>query len=250
MPNKSVTAALTPMVGAELAEDLVVAFSKVRQDHATKTLERASSGKFVETFVQCLQHMTSGVHDATPKVDHYLKTLVEQEMSLPESLRLIAARIARSIYTVRNKRNIAHKGEVDPNIFDHAFVHHAASWIMCELVRLSSSVPMTEAGRMIARLQAPVGELVEEIEGIRLVHGDLSVKAEVLILLHSHYPEPVGLSTVRETLSRRGPATAANKLRDLCGAKLVHRHANGAYQLTATGFAAAVKEIEGVLEAA
>jgi hypothetical protein len=47
---------------------------------------------------------------------------------------------------VRNKRNIAHKGEVDPNTIDLAFAHHAAAWIMAELVRISTSVSMEEAG--------------------------------------------------------------------------------------------------------
>src|SRR5438045_114326 len=127
--------AIAKIAPAELTTELVSDFLQIRQDYATKTLGRGAPGKFVETFVQILQHMTHGSYDPAPKVDHYLDKQVEREASLPDGLRICAARVARSIYTLRNKRNIAHKSEVDPNAFDLAYVHYAASWIMAELIR-------------------------------------------------------------------------------------------------------------------
>src|SRR5215213_4900444 len=105
--------ALTPLVAEPLARDLAQQFVKIRGDLATRTLERASAGKFVETFVQCLQHMAHGSCDPKPNVDDFLNKRVESESALPEGLRICAARIARSMYTLRNKRNIAHKNEID-----------------------------------------------------------------------------------------------------------------------------------------
>src|SRR5207249_2219977 len=105
-----------------------------------------------------------------------------------DGLRVCAARIARSIYTLRNKRNIAHKSDIDPNSFDLAFINQGASWIMAELLRNASGISMQEAGALIELVQAPVGTLVEEIDGTRLVHADVGLQGEVLILLHSHYP--------------------------------------------------------------
>jgi len=122
--------AIEGLVGPDLAEPLVGQFVKVRQDYATKTLERAAPGKFVEIFVQCLQKMATGAFEPKPNVDDYLFRRVESETALPEGLRVCAARIARSIYTLRNKRNIAHNNEVDPNTVDLAFAHQAAAWIM------------------------------------------------------------------------------------------------------------------------
>lgn len=249
MAEDRVVAAIETMVGDKLARELVRDFRKMRADLATKTLERAVPGKFVETFVQCLQQMATGSFEVAPKVDHYLDKVAETQGALPESLRITAPRIARSIYTVRNKRNIAHKGEVDPNTIDLAFAHHAAAWIMAELVRISTSVSMEEAGRVISLLQTPVGDLVEEIDGVRLVHGEINVKAELLILLHSHYPDPVSLAEAKASLSRRGPSTAGNKLRELEQAKLVHGDAKTGYRLTSTGFKAAVAEIQGLVSA-
>ncbi len=127
MDRRRLEGVLATTVPADLAVELVSDFLQIRQDYATKTLGRAAPGKFVETVVQCLQHMARGVHEQNPKVDNFLDKQVEAEIALPDGLRLCAARIARSIYTLRNTRNIAHKNAVDPNTFDLAFIHQGAA---------------------------------------------------------------------------------------------------------------------------
>jgi hypothetical protein len=151
-------AALGLYVGTELSRDIARDLVKIRRDHATRTLERALPGKFVETFVQCLQQINSGRYDQKPNVDDYLDKRVENT-SLPEGLKICAARVARSMYTFRNKRNIAHKNDVDVNTHDLAFLHQAAAWITAELLRNASGLSMQEAGALIELVQAPVRTL-------------------------------------------------------------------------------------------
>lgn len=93
-----------------------------------------------------------------PDVDLYLDKKA-MESSLPDGLRICAARVARSVYTFRNKRSIAHKNEIDPNIIDLGYIFHATSWIMAEFIRNASGTTMDEAARLIALLQAPLGPL-------------------------------------------------------------------------------------------
>lgn len=235
--------ALSGLLSQGLAQELSLDFVKLRQDYATVTLERASPGKFVETFVQCLQYMAKGKYDAKPDVDGYLSKNVENETSIDEGLRICAARIARAIYTLRNKRNIAHKNPVDPNKFDLAMAHQGAAWIMAELLRNASGVSMHEAGSLIELLQVPVGTLVEEIDGTRLVHVETSVKGEILILLHSHYPERVAVPDILKTMSARSPGSVKNRLGELRTAKLLHGDSKTGYRLTQAGHSAAVTEI-------
>lgn len=242
MDESRLAVALSGLLGVKLAADLAADLVKIRRDLATKTLERASPGKFVETFVQCLQYMDTGACDVKPSVDDYLGKKVESTR-LPEGLRICAARVARSVYTFRNKRNIAHKNDVDTNIHDLAFAHQGAAWITAELLRHATGVSMQEAGALIELIQAPVGTLVEEIDGTRLIHADVSVRAELLILLHSHYPGVVKIQDVLRSLSRRSAGTVRNKLRDLYGEKLTHGDAKAGYRLTQAGHAAAVAEI-------
>ena len=243
MQRDRLITALTGLIGSDLAEDITNHFLKIRQDVATKTLERASPGKFVETFVQCLQQISRGSYDASPSIDSYLNTRVENDTALPDGIRFSAGRIARSMYTMRNKRNIAHNGEVDPNGYDLAYLLHAASWIMAELVRCASAVPMAEAGALIELLQAPVGTLVEEIDGVRLVHANVPTRVEVLILLHSHYPDYVSIDDIKNTLSRRSASSIRGRISDLRREKLIFGDNSTGYRLTAPGHTATVVEI-------
>lgn len=247
MDEKRLAEALSGLIGASLSADIASDFLKIRRDLATRTLERAAPGKFVETYVQCLQFMDTGTYDLKPNVDAYLDKKAEAT-PLPDGLRICGARVARSMYTFRNKRNIAHKNDVDTNTHDLAFAYQGAAWITAELLRHAKGLTMQEAGALIQLIQAPVGTLVEEINGVRLVHADVCVETELLILLHSHYPEPVQLNDALTSLSRRSGGTVRNRLRDLHEKKLVHGDTKIGYKLTQAGHAKAATEINTLMK--
>lgn len=249
MDRKRLVTALSPMF-PKLAEDLVEDFMIIRQDFSTKTLGRSSPGKFVETVVQCLQHLARGSFDTKPDVEDYLYRRVENEAKLPDDLRICAARIARSIYTLRNRRNIAHKGMVDPNTYDLAYLHHAASWVLAEFLRQSSGLTMEQAGSLIAQIHAPIDEIIEDIDGVRLVHADVSIDDEIFLLLRSHYPDYVPLASIRTSLASRNQGTLGNKLRALVSRKLIFGRPETGYKLTLTGFKRAAEITRRVTVAA
>jgi len=231
-----------------LSVEIVRDFVALRHDCATSTFDRAAPGKFVETYVQCLQQLATGECDLRPEVDAYLSKKAENETQIPEGLRICGARLARSIYTFRNKRNIAHKNPVDPNRFDLALAHHGAAWIMAELLRNATGITMREAGALIELVQAPVGTLVEEIDGLRLVHADTSVRGEILILLHSHFPERMPVSSILAAMSARSAGSVKNRLGELRTAKLLHGDGKVGFRLTQAGHQAAVVEVQSVLQ--
>src|SRR2546425_12985099 len=101
---------------------------------------------------------------------------------------------------------------VDPNSYDLAYLHHAASWVLAEFLRQSSGLTMEEAGSLIAQIHAPIDEIIEEIDGVRLVHADVSFEDEILLLLRSHYPDYVPLPAIRISLASRNQGTLGNKL--------------------------------------
>ncbi|MXX74400.1 MAG: hypothetical protein F4210_05365 [Holophagales bacterium] len=237
--------AIEGLVGRKLATELAGDFVKLRQDVATGTLERTSAGKFVESFVQGLQQISGGSYDAAPSVDHYLNTQVEGDTRLPDGLRLCGSRIARAIYTLRNKRSIAHKGQVDPNSIDLEFTYRGAAWIMAELVRSASGTTMEEAGALIRLVNAPVGTLVEEIDGVRLVHAQIALRAEILVLLHSKHPDPVTSAQLCEWTGKKGTTVGA-RLSDLRSSRLVVGDGRRGFKLTSPGHAAATTEIQSL----
>lgn len=248
MDEAALAHALTPRLGAKLAGEISNEFVSVRQDYATRTLGRASPGKFVEAFVQCLQQIDTGSYDAKPNVDKYLNTQVENAASLPEGLRVCGGRIARAMYALRSKRGIAHKGAVDPNTADLALLHQGAAWIMAELLRGATGITMEEAGALIEKVQSPVGSLIEEIEGTRLVHADLSVIDEVLVLLHSVYPNYLLASDILASLKARAQGSVKNKLSELKKDKLIFGDKDKGYRLTQAGFDAAAVVRRGLVD--
>ncbi len=235
MDKKRLLASLATVLPAQLAADLVDDFMIVRQDFSTKTLGRSSPGKFVETVVQCLQHLSSGSHDLKPDVEDYLQRRVEHEAKIPDDLRICAARMARSIYTLRSRRNIVHKGMVDPNSYDLAYLHHAASWMLAEFLRQASGITMEEAGSLIAQIHTPIDEIIEDIDGVLLVHADVSLEDEITLLLRSRYPDYVPLAAIKTSLVSRNSGTLGNKLRELVSRKLLFGNPKIGYKLTQAG---------------
>ena len=57
MRTTDAESALAHMLPSKLASDIVQEYKTIREDVATGTLGRAAPGKFVETFVQILQHL-------------------------------------------------------------------------------------------------------------------------------------------------------------------------------------------------
>jgi hypothetical protein len=243
--NKLV-AALAKSIPQQLATDLVDDFLLLRQDVATATLGRSSGGKIVETTVQILQHLETRKYDQKPDIDKYLRE-VEPRTVLDEGLRICAARLARSMYAIRSKRNILHKGSVDPNDYDQRLVLHGAEWLIAELLRLTQGLTMQEAGELIEMVHAPVGTLVEDFGTRRLVLPKLNIENELLVLLHSHYPAYVSAAAILSSLNRRSKGSVQNALRDLWNNKAIEGNAKEGYRLTQIGFASAVDIIRAVL---
>ena len=212
------------------------------------TLGRSSVGKFVETMVQALQHLDSGTYAARPNIDAYLLGLDSSGAStLPDGLKIVAARVGRSMYTMRNKRNIAHKGGVDPSRFDLQYLVSAAQWVLAELIRAISGLPMQKAGALVEQISAPVGGLVQDFGDRHLVLIDLTIADEILVLLHNVHPASMTLTSLRKSLDRRDSGRVQVVTRSLWQTKHLEGTAASGYRLTYKGFGHAVQVIQSHL---
>lgn len=239
MDRKQLVAAFDSSLGPKLSADLIDEYMQIRRDSMTNTLGRSSPGKFVEIFVQACQFLAKGTFDPHPNIESFLSREVENFVVLSEGVRICAARIARSMYALRNKRSIAHKNEIDPNSYDLAFLLSGASWILAELLRTTKTISMQEAGQLIMLLQIPPGSWVEDIGGRRLVHGRFGIRDEILILLHSYYPEPHRSVDIQGSLNRRSAGTVRTELLRLYKDKFIEGTSKEGFVLTAPGHKAA-----------
>ncbi len=247
MNRSQLIGALSNGIPATLATDLTDEYLQMRQDLGTGTLGRSSVGKFVETLVQVLEHLDTGTHSNKPDVDQYLRTLESKANSLPDGLKIVAARVGRSMYTMRNKRNIAHKAEVDPNRFDLEYLVGAAQWVLAEMIRTVSGLPMHEAGALVEQVSAPVGGLVQDFGARKLVLATLSIPEELLMVLHSYHPTPVTLSGLRASMDRRSAKRVQEASRKLWAAKEIDGSAEAGYHLTHKGLDRVVAIIQAYL---
>jgi len=239
--TSDIVKALSGIVPRSLAESFVGEFVTIRRDFLTGTLGRAAPGKFVEDLVRVLQQLETGTAEAKPDIDEYLRK-VENKVALDEGLRVCAARIGRGMYTLRNKRTIAHTGSVDPNRYDLAYLYHAAQWVMAELIRQCAGITMADAGRIIEYIEAPITLLVEDFGGFQTVLPNATVEEEILALLRHRYPNSMDAAELKSSMRRRSPNSVTNSLRKLWQMKLVEE-VSGAYKLTSNG----VRRAEDVL---
>ena len=218
-----------------LSADIVNSFLQIKSDLTTQTLERSAPGKFVETVVQILQFLDTGQFDEKPKVDDYLKNLESRSTNLPDDLRTTLARVSRASYTLRSKRSIVHKGDVDPNIYDLRYLYAAAQWILSELIRQILSTHMSDAGKLIEFIQIPFSLIVEDFGDKRLVLKAGNSQAELLILLLHYYPTPILVSQIRKDMNRRAQSTISNVITTSYRERLIEGNRQLGYKLTALG---------------
>jgi hypothetical protein len=236
--------ALSNGIPASLATDLTDEYLQMRQDLATGTLGRSSVGKFVETLVQVLEHLDTGSHSKRLDVDEYLRTLESKAKKLPDGLRTVAARVGRSMYTMRNKRNIAHKGEVDPNRFDLEYLVGSAQWLLAELIRTISGLPMQQAGALVEQVTSPLGGLVQDFGNRRMVLADMGINDELLVVMHSYHPMPMTLAALRACMDRRQPNRVLEVVRALWKSKDLDGNVSTELRLTDRGYARATAVVK------
>lgn len=239
MNGELLHSALKNYIPDELARDLVVSFLGLRRDVILQVFGGSSAGKFVETFCQILQYLESGSFEEKPNVDTCLRAADSLFASVDDGLRICGARMARSMYALRNKRNIAHKGDVDPNTYDLSYLLAGSQWITSELVRHAMNTSMTDAGTIVDSINVPVGGLVEDFGEKRIAYGNLNIREEILVLLHASYPNSVSASDLFACMDRRNLGSIRNEVLKMWQDKLLEKSESSKYALTRKGHASA-----------
>src|SRR5258706_4579894 len=234
MTTKDLIDALAASYPRQLCEDLIAEYQNLRMDCAVGTLCRSAPGKVVETLAQILEFKSTGTYSLAPQVEAIL-VRVESDTSIDDGLRLCAARVGRTMYTLRNRRGIIHKSGIPANRADLEFLLHGTQWILAELLRHASGISMEAAERFVKMVQAPVGRLVEDMGERRLVLADCTAKEEILLLLHSFYPDYTPLRKILCCVDRLPEKTARNVLQTLWRQKSADRTRDLEYRLTVKG---------------
>jgi hypothetical protein len=123
-----------------------------------------------------------------------------------------------------------------------------AQWVLTELLRFVSGVTMTAAGTTIEQVQVPLNMIVEEIDRRKIVLPTVTAAGEILILLHSDYPNWVDRSALFKALDRRPAKTIANELSRLWRTKEIEENGTRQFKLTQKGYQTAQELVRRTMD--
>lgn len=179
-------------VPSGLRRPLLDSFQRIRQNFTERRWEPSelNGGKFCEVVYTIIRGLADEQYPKKPSKPRNLQQAcarLENETSLPRSLRILIPRMLPVLYEIRNNRGVGHTGgDVDPNQMDATAVLEMSSWVMAELVRVFHSTTTAEAQEIVTGLverHTPLIWSTGEIK--RVLHTNMSARDQTLVLLHA-----------------------------------------------------------------
>ncbi|OZC46120.1 hypothetical protein CH286_16635 [Rhodococcus sp. WWJCD1] len=200
-------------------------------DHRPNEVE---GGRFVEAAIRILELKVFGastpIGKQLPAVDGLIRKL-ESTGGHDPALTIHIPRQLLPLYTIRNKRDVAHLGpDISPNLQDATAVVNGMDWIMAEFVRLYHQVSNTDAQRIINDLVTREVPAIQVFGSYPKLLKQITLPEHLLVLLYWRGTEGATreeLSTWTAKAATRA-ATAGEKanvsraLRRLDGSSEVH----------------------------
>lgn len=106
-----------------------------------------------------------------------------------EVSRLMIPKVLRSVYTIRNKRNVAHIKTVDPSKVDLKFINISVDWIISQILIIYCNVNNDEVVKYFEQISLDDFRKVERFEDGDIVFNapDLSFTNKLLFILGDFY---------------------------------------------------------------
>lgn len=185
-------------IPAAYRKRLAKAHTKMKAAHRAHEYDSCGvqAGKICETLIRYLQHELLGSVTAfgttLPNFSDLCKSMEKTPKAAgPEELRILIPRALNFVYTMRNKRGMGHEGEeVDPREADASAVVVLANWCVSELIRVTSTLPMEDAQRIVDALAERELPVVWSGAGRkRVLDPQMQRRDQVLTLLYSEPDE-------------------------------------------------------------
>lgn len=177
---------------AQLRADLIDAFEEIVRNFAEGRWEptELNGGKLSEAAYSICQGLSDGSMPARAQKPRNMIAAchaLEQNATLPRSIRTQIPRMLIALYEIRNNRNVGHVGaDVDPSHMDAVCVLQMAKWIVAELVRVLHRMPVDDAAALVDALVEREVPLVWRVgDKKRVLDPSLSMKDKTLLVLHA-----------------------------------------------------------------
>jgi hypothetical protein len=221
---------LSTKIDLRLIEALIRHYIELKQKFFLGQYEpsQLNCAKFAEVVIRIIEYITKGNYTPLGKnvsLDALAKELEQlPKDDFPDSLRIHIPRILRATYDIRNKRGVAHIGEVNPNLMDATFVVSACDWIMAEFLRLYHTDDSNEAQRIINSIVERKVPIIEEFgDELKVLTPNLHVTDKILLILYKKHPNYVSTSDLKTWIKTKSASHITTVLRKLDNDAKVYR---------------------------
>jgi hypothetical protein len=243
-----VLASLQRGLDPAVAQDMIDAYEKILGEFRKGDAEAAlnAAGKFVEHVLRAIEYVRTGA--APPEVKSIAGTIkaIENDRTLPESLRVLVPRIASvTLFDLRSKRGAAHVKEISPRHIDASLAAQSASWIVAEFVRLYHVEDEVAVTRAMATLVQGNVPLIEKFEDEKVVTTPLHPETEVLLMVSASEPEGIDRTGLGLCV-KHGAVGITRAVKKLESLRHIHKAKSGAFHITGPGEAALVSRLSAI----
>ncbi|MEM2609739.1 MAG: hypothetical protein QXM13_04480 [Candidatus Bathyarchaeia archaeon] len=220
-------------VDEQIINKVIEGYKKVKKEYLSGNYEEVVryAGKFCEAILALIESKVSGrsnldkirMEQACKRLESYPKSNAKDEILLTA-----LPRVARSVYTLRNKENVAHVKTVDPKFIDAVYCVTACDWMLSRIALLLLNADEKEVYDLINSILKKKIPLIEEFEDgtIVILKKDLSRSDEILLTLYHYYPQRLSNSEL-ENILKLPPKSVYTYLQRLENERLIHRTENG-----------------------
>ena len=234
MNEEQINKELAKRIDNELVVELFKEFKNLKTAYSNKDKVNVGlyGGRFSEICVACILNLYTQNKIDINKIqfDSFINTLINHPKKTPEDdiLTLNIPYVLRSIYTLRNKKRIAHIKSFDPNYFDINYIHDAGVWVLSQLILTLIRVDEKKLFETINSMMEKKLPILQEFEdkSIMILDTKINFKDEILLALYRS-PERIGNDDLKQVLNPKYTSKITTYLRLLYNQKLVHLNKQG-----------------------
>ena len=236
MSQKILKQKFQKVFGQSFASEFLFEFEKSKSAYwlgdITKGLIHAA--RFSEICIACLKQMSE------PSINIDLNKIkfgnfYEELRKLPkpsakeEMLYLVIPQVLKAIFTIRNKKRVAHIKMTNADSIDLEFVITSCNWVMSQLIIIYLNIPFENAITLtnsIMERKIPTIEKFEDGE-IMILKKGLKFKEELLLVLYQ-FPKRMTREELNIILKPKKSSYISTYLTGLYKEKLIHLNKEGA----------------------
>ncbi|MCK4636329.1 MAG: hypothetical protein KAT49_00450 [Methanomicrobia archaeon] len=217
---------LSPYIDENLIDDLLKYYVKIKKFQFFDPEKTGlNCAKFCETVLKILIFITE--EQVIQKV--YVSKTVDKLEKLPksdfnDSIRIFIPRNVKVVYDIRNRRGIAHAGEIEPNYIDTTLSVQICDWILSELLRIYHVSDENKIEEIIMKITERKIPLIEMFgEDLVILEKNFSIKEKILLILYLFYPRMISNEDLRKWLKVKYSQIITSNLGNLESDILVYR---------------------------